>query len=523
MLSELDQIPSSGENATEFDVLIIGSGFGGLGTAIKLREAGVESFVILERASEVGGTWRDNNYPGCACDVQSHLYSFSFEPNPDWSRQFAAQAEIFSYLRGCADKYDVRKQIRFGESVVRAEWEESAAKWVVRTSSGSVYRARVVVSAIGALSNPAYPDLAGLERFEGISFHSALWDHDYDFRGKRVAVIGTGASAIQFVPRLAEQVAELRLYQRTAPWVFPKPDRAISPGERTLYRILPFLQWLYRAFIYWSLEARVFAFFKPFLMKQAERLAKRYIASQIPDPALQQKVTPDYTMGCKRILLADDYYPALARPNVDVITDSIREVRRHGIVTADGTEHAVDAIVFGTGFTVQNLVPRGFFLGTDGRDIMDVWANGIEAYKGTTVAGFPNLFFIAGPNTGLGHTSMVFMIESQIAYVIDALDQLRKNGWASVDVKPEVQTAYNTNLQNKHTGAVWKSGCRSWYLDSRGRNTTLWPGFTFVFRRQTARFDAGAYVIERLVGSHDSRASVGPRAQHGSEMVGSTG
>jgi cyclohexanone monooxygenase len=267
----------------------------------------------------------------------------------------------------------------------------------------------------------------------------------------------------------------------------------------------------------------VFAFFKPFLMKQAERLAKSYIASQIPDPDLQRKVTPDYTMGCKRILLADDYYPALARPNVDVITDSIREVRQHGIVTVDGTEHPVDAIVFGTGFTVQNLVPKGFFIGTGGRDITDVWEGGLEAYKGTTVAGFPNLFFIAGPNTGLGHTSMVFMIESQIAYVMDALDRMRKNGWASVDVKPEVQAAYNANLQNKHTGAVWKSGCRSWYLDARGRNTTLWPGFTFVFRRETATFDAAAYMIESIAGPHDSRASDGPPRQHGSEMVGSIG
>jgi cation diffusion facilitator CzcD-associated flavoprotein CzcO len=507
----------------EFEVIIIGSGFGGLGTAIKLRAAGVESFVVLERGSDVGGTWRDNDYPGCACDVQSHLYSFSFEPNPGWSRLFAPQAEILAYLQRCADKYDVRRYIRCGESVARAEYDEAAAKWVVRTSSGAVYRARVLVSAMGALSNPAYPDLPGLERFEGRSFHSALWDHDYDFRGKRVAVVGTGASAIQFVPRIAEKVAQLHLYQRTAPWVFPKPDRAISSGTQTLFRIFPFLQWLYRAFIYWSLEARVFAFFKPILMKQAEHLAKRYIASQIADPALQQKVTPDYTMGCKRILLADDYYPALARPNVEVITDSIREVRRHGIVTADGSEHPVDAIVFGTGFVVQNFVPKGFFVGTGGRDITDAWANGLEAYKGTTVAGFPNLFIIAGPNTGLGHTSMVFMIESQIAYVLDALDRMRKNGWASVDVKPEVQAAYNADLQNKHTGAVWASGCRSWYLDARGRNTTLWPGFTFVFRRQTAHFDEQAYVIGKVAGSLDSRASAGPRRQHGSEMVGSIG
>jgi len=485
------------ENVNRFEVIVIGSGFGGLGTAIRLREAGIDSFVVLERGADVGGTWRDNDYPGCACDVQSHLYCFSFEPNPEWSRLFAPQQEILSYLRRCADKYDVRRSIRFGECVVRAEYDDARSEWTVRTSSGSTYRARALVSAMGALSNPSYPDIPGLERFEGRAFHSALWDHDYELTGKRVAVIGTGASAIQFVPKIAPAVAHLDLYQRTPPWVFPKPDRATSARERTLFRVFPFLLWLYRAFIYWMLEARVLAFFRPQLMKRAEVMARRFIASQIPDPELCAKVTPDYTMGCKRILMADDYYPALARPNVTVLTDSIREVRRRAIVTADGVEREVDAIVFGTGFAVQNFVPPGMLIGSKGRDITDVWSSGLSAYKGTTVSGFPNFFLIAGPNTGLGHTSMVFMIESQIAYVVDALRCMRQTGLSSVEVKADVQAAYNERLQRKHTRAVWSSGCRSWYLDARGRNTTLWPGFTFAFRRQTARFDAGAYLLGR--------------------------
>ncbi|HEX4339219.1 MAG TPA: NAD(P)/FAD-dependent oxidoreductase [Polyangiaceae bacterium] len=496
MLSESISPPSAGhENSSKFDVIVIGSGFGGLGTAIKLQEAGIRSFVVLERGTDVGGTWRDNDYPGCACDVQSHLYSFSFEPNPGWSRLFAPQREIFSYLRRCADKYDVRKYVRFGESVVRADYDDARAEWTVRTSSGSVFRGKALISAMGALSNPAFPDLPGLEQFEGRAFHSALWDHDFDLTGKRVAVIGTGASAIQFVPKIAPVVGHLDVYQRTPPWVLPKPDRATTERERKLFRLFPLLQWLYRAFIYWMLEARVLAFFRPGLMKQAEVMGRRHIEKQIPDPELCRKVTPDYTMGCKRILMSDDYYPALARKNVSVLTDSVREVRRRSIVTADGVEREVDAIIFGTGFTVQSLVPRGMFIGSKGQDITAAWSNGLAAYKGTTVAGFPNFFFIAGPNTGLGHTSMVFMIESQIAYVVDALRHMRDEGWASVDVRLDVQDTFNDVLQEKHTRAVWSSGCRSWYLDARGRNTTLWPGFTFVFRRLTSRFDPSSYVI----------------------------
>jgi len=486
------------EKTIDFDTLIIGSGFGGLGMAMRLRQTGQTSFVILERGQDVGGTWRDNDYPGCACDVQSHLYSFSFEPNPSWSRMFAPQREIQSYLRSCADKYDVRKHVRFGENVERAEYDERRGTWTVRTSRGSVYRAKVLVSAMGALSNPAYPDIKGLERFEGRSFHSALWDHDYDLRGKRVAVVGTGASAIQFVPKLAEQVAHLDVYQRTPPWVFPKPDRPISEREQRAFRKFPFLQWLYRVLIYWMLELRVIAFFRPWLMKIAEGLAKQYIAKRIPDPELRRKLTPDFAMGCKRVLLSDDYYPALVRPNVDVVTAEIREILPHAIVTKDGAVHPVDAIVFGTGFRVQNMVSKGMFAGARGRDLAEHWESGLEAYKGTTVAGFPNLFFLAGPNTGLGHSSMVFMIESQIAYVLDALRQMREKGWLSVDVLPEAVTAYNARVGTRHTGTVWQSGCRSWYLDARGRNTALWPGFTFAFRSQTARFDAKAYAIEKV-------------------------
>jgi cation diffusion facilitator CzcD-associated flavoprotein CzcO len=427
--------------------------------------------------------------------VQSHLYSFSFAPNPSWSRMFAPQSEIRDYLERCATDFGLRSRIRFHENVERAEFDETSRTWVVRTSTGGTYRARSVVSAMGALSNPAYPDLPGLDRFQGRSFHSAYWDHDYDFAGKRVAVVGTGASAIQFVPKIAGQVRRLDLYQRSAPWVLSKPDRAVTPLERWLFRALPFVQSLYRFVIYWMLEARVLGFVNPRLMQRFESVARRHLQKQVKDPVLREKLTPRFTIGCKRILMSDDYYPALCRENVDVIVEGIREVREHSIVTADGREREVDAIVFGTGFTVQELARPGMFFGAGGRDLAKVWAGSPEAYKGTTVAGFPNLFFLAGPNTGLGHSSMVHMIESQVTYVVQALRAMHDGRVLSLEVRQDVQDAYNARIQAKYQGSVWQSGCKSWYLSEDGKNTTLWPSFTFRFRMETAHFRSSDYRI----------------------------
>ncbi|MGH8431373.1 MAG: flavin-containing monooxygenase, partial [Solimonas sp.] len=393
----------SGRGPDELSVLVIGTGFAGLGMGIKLKEAGIESFTILERADDVGGTWRDNNYPGCACDVQSHLYSYSFEPNPEWSRMFAPQPEIKAYLQRCAEKYGLLPHIRFQAEVVRAEYDEAAALWNVTTRQGETYRARVLVSGMGGLSTPSTPHIKGLEEFQGKTFHSAEWDHGYDLKGKRVAVIGTGASAIQFVPQIAKDVARLDLYQRTPVWILPKPDREISAAERALFKRFPAAQRAFRNSIYWMLESRVLGFvINPRVMKLVQREARGHIRRQVADPALRRQLTPDYTIGCKRILISDDFYLAVSRANVGVISEGIRQVKAHSVITEEGVEREVDAIIFGTGFKAQEPVPRGAIFGRGGQDILDAWKDGAEAYKGTTVAGFPNLYLLVGPNTGLG-------------------------------------------------------------------------------------------------------------------------
>ncbi|HMJ12124.1 MAG TPA: NAD(P)/FAD-dependent oxidoreductase, partial [Polyangiaceae bacterium] len=394
----------------------------------------------------------------------------------------------------CARKYGVLPHVRCGENVVRAEYDAASCTWTVHTSAGRRYRARVLIGGTGGLSNPAYPSIPGLEKFRGRRFHSAAWDHDFDLRGKRVAVIGTGASAIQFVPQIAPKVAQLALYQRSAPWIVSKADRRVSSLEQALFRRFPGTQKLMRQALYWKLESRALAFVvKPELMAQAERMARQHIEQQIADPALRSRVTPNYQIGCKRILLSDDYYPALTRPNVELVTTPIREANERGLVTEDGSERAVDAILFGTGFKAQEFISRGAFIGTGGVDLLDTWRDGMEAYKGATVSGFPNLFFICGPNTGLGHNSIIYMIESAVAYILDAVQAMRKNGWAAVDVRPDAQAAYNANLQTKLGTAIWQSGCKSWYLNENGRNTALWPDFTFRFRKLTRSFDAEAY------------------------------
>ncbi|GAC1631049.1 MAG: NAD(P)/FAD-dependent oxidoreductase [Nevskia sp.] len=481
----------------ELSVLIIGSGFAGLGMGIKLKEAGLTNFTILERADDVGGTWRDNNYPGCACDVQSHLYSFSFEPNPNWTRMFAQQPEIRAYLRHCAEKYALLPHIVYGADLVSARFDEARSLWHVATRDGRSFSANVLVSGMGGLSNPAFPKIKGLENFKGKAFHSAQWDHSYELAGKNVAVIGTGASAIQFVPQIAKKAATMALYQRTPPWIMPKPDRAISGFERALFKRLPVAQRLLREAIYWQLESRVLGFvINPKLMKLVQKTAEGHIRKQIKNPELRAKVRPNYTIGCKRVLISNDYYPALAQDNVEVITNGIFEVRAHSIVDDQGIERPVDTIVYGTGFTAQEPMRRGTVFGRNGLDLLDAWKDGPEAYLGTTVAGFPNFFMIVGPNTGLGHSSMVYMIESQVAYVMAALKTMRRKQLATVDVKPDVQAEFNGALQGKLSKSVWTTGCKSWYVDANGKNNTLWPGFTFVYRRRTADFTAADYVLQ---------------------------
>jgi cation diffusion facilitator CzcD-associated flavoprotein CzcO len=478
--------PRMTENVQRVDVAIVGSGFAGLGAAARLRQAGREDFLILEKGDTLGGTWRDNTYPGCACDVQSHLYSFSFAPNPDWTRTFARQPEIRAYLERVADRFALRDRIRFGAEVAAARW--AGKGWELRLADGTQVHARVVVWGTGALHEPSVPDIPGLDEFTGTVFHSAQWRHDHDLTGRRVAVIGTGASAIQFVPAIQPQVASLALFQRTAPWVLPKPDRPVPAAMRRLYRALPAVQKLQRALIYARNEALVSGFLKPRRMAVIERFARAYLHRVFAGrPDLEAKVTPDFTIGCKRILMSNDYYPALKQPNVDVVTEKIVRVTPNAVVTADGVEHEVDTIIFGTGFTVGAGLGKSVpITGRDGVRLADQGV--VEGFLGTTIAGFPNLFVLTGPNTGLGHSSMVFMIESQLNYVLDALRVLDEHRAVALDTLPDRQDAYNAALQRRLDGSVWTAGgCASWYLDDDGRNRTLWPGYTFDFRRRTRR------------------------------------
>jgi cation diffusion facilitator CzcD-associated flavoprotein CzcO len=481
---------------TSVRVAIIGAGFAGLCAAIRMKQVGLHDFVILERGNDVGGTWRDNTYPGAACDVPSHLYSFSFAPNPDWTRSFSPQGEIQAYLRRCATDFGILPHVRFEEEVTSADWDDDRQRWVVTTGKG-VVEAQFLIGAMGALSEPAVPKIPGLETFEGETFHSAEWRHDLDLRGRRVASIGTGASAIQYVPEIAPAVAQLDVYQRTPPWIIPRTDRAISRGERWLYRRLPALQRLVRASIYWSRELYALGFTRTGgrrLMRLPEAIARKHLERQVPDPDLRARLVPGYAIGCKRILISNDYYPALTRENVSLVTDGIREIRPRSILTADGVERPADTIIFGTGFAVTDIPAARRIRGRGGLLLGEAWSEGMQAHKGTTVAGFPNFFMLIGPNTGLGHTSMVYMMEAQVNYVLDGLRQVVVGGIDALEVRPEAQAASNAALQEKMRDTVWTTGgCASWYLDSSGHNTTLWPDFTFRFRRGTRRFDIAAY------------------------------
>ena len=511
-------------NRPDYEVIIIGAGFGGMGMAIQLDKAGLSDFTVIEKDGDVGGTWLINDYPGCACDVPSHMYSFSFEPNPDWSREFASQPEILAYLRRCADKYRIRPRIQFHTQVVGVVYDEAACLWNVRLARTDAtarfaaekglrpgdplpalaadlpetrtVRARVVVSAMGGLSTPAYPQLPGLERFQGRAFHSQRWDHGYDLRGKRVAVIGTGASAIQFVPQIQPTVAHLDVYQRTPPWVLPKADRAIPSLLRRAYRALPLARQARRLSIYTMLEGRAVALaLEPRLVRVAEAYARLSMRRQVADPVLRAKLTPRYSLGCKRVLLTNDWFPAVTQPNVEVVTTGIAEVRERSIVDVEGVERPADAIVFGTGFRIADAFPRGAVVGRGGVDLAERWASAPEAYKGTSVAGFPNLFLLVGPNVGLGHNSLVYMIESQIRYVVDALRTMREGNLAEVEVERRAQDEFNADLQRRSRRTVWTDGgCNSYYLDPKtGRNIAIWPGFTFHFRWITRAFDVGSY------------------------------
>lgn len=477
------------------DIAIVGAGFGGLGAAIQLDRHGFGDYVVLERSGDIGGTWSANTYPGCQCDVPSNLYSFSFARNPDWTHSYPEQPQILEYLHDCAERFGVMPKVRLNCEMLDAEWVEDERRWRIETSDGDI-SARVLIAAPGLLSEPRIPDIPGLDSFKGNAFHSARWDHSDDLTGKRVAVMGTGASAIQIVPRIQPQVEQLYVLQRTPPWILAHNDREIGPGLKRLYKRVPAAQRLARESVYWMREGLCAGFVAfPPLLKFTELVAKMHIRRQVKDPELRRRVTPGYAMGCKRILLSDDWYPALQEPNAELVTAGVSEVREHSIVFADGTEREVDTIVFATGFSPTDP-PIARRIRRRGRSsLAESWHDSMRAYLGSTVAGFPNLFFLWGPNTNLAHSSVVFMAEAQLSYVIGALESMRREGAAAVDVREDVQDAWNDTVQEKLSRTVWNTGgCASWYIDRNGDNPIMWPGFTFSFRRMTRRFEPAEHI-----------------------------
>lgn len=474
-------------------VAIIGAGFGGLGLAITLKKAGVEEVTIFEKADGVGGVWRHNTYPGATCDVPSQLYSFSFEPNPDWTRQYSPQAEILGYLEHCAAEYGLDRHLRLGTEVERADFDDDAGVWRIRTTEGDTIEAEVLVSACGQLSLPALGRIPGADRFRGPIFHTARWDHEVELEGKRVAVVGTGASTIQVVPAIAPRVGKLDVYQRSAPYVIPKNDRPFTDWERTLFRRFPPLRLAQRFLVWLRFEVFVSAFNQFRAMgRLGTRMADRQLRDQIADPELRSALMPDHVLGCKRVLISDEYYPAFARDNVELIPQGVRELTETGILAEDGTERPADVIVLSTGFESTRFLAPMEIRGRGGLDLNEVWSGGANAYLGLTVPGFPNLFVMYGPNTNLGSGSIVFQLESQMRYIADAVERLRRRGgWLAV--RPEVAEAFDREMQERLSTSVWQTGCSNWYVDENGRNSNNWPGFTLEYRRRTRRLDPAEY------------------------------
>ena len=500
--------------APEFHVAILGAGFGGLCMGIKLLEAGIDNFVILEKDTEVGGTWRDNTYPGAACDVQSHLYSFSFDRKADWTQRYAGWREIQDYILETTERHGLRPYIRFGSTVSAAHFDAARGCWTVGLADGRSVTARHFVLASGPLHVPQIPQLPGLERFEGRVFHSARWDHGHDLAAKRVASLGTGGSAIQYCPEIAPVVEQLYVFQRTAAWVIPRDTRTYSPGARRRYARFDWWRKLHRARLYWTNESRVWPIFHPALARAIQRLAKLFIRKQVKDPRQAAALTPDYTLGCKRILISNVWYPMFNRPNVELVTQRIREIRSHSIVTDDGVERPVDCIVLGTGFIVDPRIYMQHFpvTGLPGHVLGVDWKDGAEAYYGITVTGYPNLYQLVGPNTALGHNSIIFMIECQVHYILECLRELRERKADYLDVSPQAQRAFNQRAQRALAGTVWSSGCVSWYQQADGRNFTIWPWSTWRYWLQTRHVKSEDYRYTRCEPA-SSPSSVLPAAE----------
>ncbi|MFD6056619.1 flavin-containing monooxygenase [Rhodococcus wratislaviensis] len=480
-----------------YDILIVGAGISGIGAAIRLKQSGIDNFAVLEKGDALGGTWRDNTYPGCACDVPSALYSYSFAPNREWSRLFAGQEEIRQYIERTAAEHGVPAHVKFGTEMQRAQWSEQSRRWTVDTSAGT-FTANAVIAAAGPWNEPLVPAIPGLDTFTGEVFHSSRWNHTYDLTGKRVAVVGTGASAVQFVPAIQPTVESLHLYQRTAQWVLPKPDHTLPGVERAILRRVPGAIRALRRIEYAIMESLGLGFRHPWILRVIQQVGKAQLRAQVRDPKLRKALTPDYTLGCKRLLLSNTYYPALTRPNVEVHANAVQSVRGNVVVGSDGAEREVDAIIFGTGFHILDMPIGSRVFDGEGRSLDDHWKGSPQAYLGTTVAGFPNAFVLLGPALGTGHTSAFMILEAQLEYLIQAVTQARNNGWTRMEPRREVQDAFNARVQEALATTVYNAGgCQSYFLDVNGRNSFNWPWSTDRMRQRLGRFDESAYDVSR--------------------------
>jgi cation diffusion facilitator CzcD-associated flavoprotein CzcO len=481
-------------NAALPRIAILGAGASGLCMAMSLKKAGIDSFTVFEKSDGVGGTWRDNTYPGAGCDVPSHLYSFSFAPNPDWSHAYSLQPEILAYLERCARDFDILPHCRFRTELESAVFDEEAGLWRLRTTEGEEIAVEVLVSGVGQLNRPSYPRLLGLDSFRARAFHSARWDHGCDLTGKRVAVIGNGASALQFIPRIAPKVEKLYVFQRSNNWVVPRMDRPYTEREKRWFRRSNAFRLLHRGLIYLLLENNFHAF-RPgtYWARFMERRARAHLAAQVPDPVLREKLTPDFPIGCKRILIGDDYYPALVRGNVEVVTEPIARVSADSIVTTDARDRPVDAIIHATGFVTTSFLAPMRIVGRGGLRLEEAWKEGAEAYLGVAVAGFPNFFLLYGPNTNLGHNSIIFMIECQVRYVTRCIRRLAEKRLRWLDVRPAAMRRFNEKLQRGLARSVWATGCTSWYKTDSGRITNNWSDFALRYWWKTRRPEFSAF------------------------------
>ena len=470
--------------ASQLDAIVMGAGFGGLTAAIKLKEAGFGRVVVLEKADRIGGTWRENTYPGACCDVPSRLYSLSFALNPDWSRAFSPQAEIRDYMERVAKQFGIMDLFRFNTEVEKAVWDDAAGLWTVTVKGGESLSAPVLVSGLGQLNKPGYAGIPGRETFKGDSWHSAGWRHDVDLTGKTVGCIGAGASAIQYIPEIARTAGKVVVFQRTPNYVVPRLDKPFSDFEKRLYRTFPALDRLNRWFIWQMMDLRFNAFKQGTKSAEAFKgLALKYLDEVVTDPVLKARLTPDYPIGCKRVLISDDYYQALMRPNVELVTEAVSAVSANGVKTADGAEHACDVLVYGTGFVTTDFISPVEIVGAGGKTLDAAWKDGAEAYLGVTVSGFPNLFMLYGPNTNLGHNSIIVMIESQVGYLVEAMKELKRRGAKAMSVKDEAFKKFNVELQHDLTKTAWAGSCSSWYKTASGKITNNWGGDTATYRR----------------------------------------